>query len=291
MKRWIRWAGWLYPAEWRMRYGAEFDVFLNDAPLRWRDLGDVIRGAALMQMTSWMTYWKMALLAGFAGAIIAGGIAFAIPNRYVCTATLALADNSGTSRLQMAGSLQKIFFAILNRDNMIALILDPQLDLYKKERERLTVEQVAADMFRKNVFVVPYEMGTPGVQTFRIVFSYPDRHKAQQVVARLTQEFIEKELKLGSNGSTLEVLEPPVLPEKPTSPVRPAIALLGALGGSLLGLVSLAIFRRMQTYAVVTMSIPKDTKRFVDSQIAAGPYRSISDYVRELIRADEQRHK
>jgi hypothetical protein len=291
MKRWIRWAGRLYPAEWRMRYGAEFDVFLDDASLRWRDLGDVIRGAALMQMTSWTTYWKMALLAGIAGAMIAGGIAFAIPDRYVCTAALALEDNSGTSRLRLAATLQTLVRPILSQDNLIAIILDPQLDLYKKERQRLPVEQVATDLFRRNVSVVPYDMGTPGAQAFRIVFSYPDRRKAQRVVARLTQEAIAKELMQGRDGSTLEVLEPPILPERPTSPVRPEIASLGALGGSLLGLISLAIFRRTRAYAVVTMSIPRDTKRFVDSQIAAGPHRSVSDYVRELIRADEQRHR
>jgi Arc/MetJ-type ribon-helix-helix transcriptional regulator len=63
------------------------------------------------------------------------------------------------------------------------------------------------------------------------------------------------------------------------------------MGGSLTGLLSLAIFRRTRAYAVVTMSIPKDIKQFVDSQVAGGQYRSVSDYVRELIRADEQRHK
>jgi hypothetical protein len=44
MRRWIGLAAGLYPAEWRGRYGAEFDALLDDAGLQWRDLADVIRG-------------------------------------------------------------------------------------------------------------------------------------------------------------------------------------------------------------------------------------------------------
>lgn len=193
MKRWIRWAAWLYPAEWRTRYGAEFDVFLNDAPLRWHDLADVIRGAAIMQMTSWMTYWKMALLAGIAGALLAGGIAFAIPDQYVCTSTLAIEKTSATAPPRLAGEFQKIATGLLNRQNLIALIQDPELDLYKKERRGLPVERVAEDVFRNHVRVLAYNMSAgPDIQTFRIVFSYPDPHKAQEVVARLTQQAMQQ---------------------------------------------------------------------------------------------------
>jgi hypothetical protein len=94
-----------------------------------------------------------------------------------------------------------------------------------------------------------------------------------------------------SGGMTLRLLEPPRLPERPSSPARATIASLGALVGSALGLLALMIWRRTRAFAVVTMSIPKDTKHFVDSQIAAGQFHSVSDYVRDLIRADEQRRK
>jgi hypothetical protein len=275
-----------------MRYGAEFDVLLDDAPLRWLDLADVVRGAAIMQMTSWMTYWKMAALAGIAGAILAGGVAFAIPDRYVCTAALAIENRSGAASLNLPGAVRETVMGILSRDNLFALLHDSQLDLYKEERRRLPEEQVVADVFRKNIHVLPYDIGnSPDVLGFRIVFSYPDPHKAQQVVARLTQQAVRKELTAGPEGSTLRVLESPVLPQMPTSRATSAIAAMGALAGSLLGLIALAIWRRTRTYAVVTMSIPKDTKKFVESRIAARQFRSVSDYVRELIRADEQRRK
>lgn len=42
----------------------------------------------------------------------------------------------------------------------------------------------------------------------------------------------------------------------------------------------------MQT---MNISLPDPLKQFVDGQIALGRYSSVSEYVRELIRADEKR--
>jgi antitoxin ParD1/3/4 len=39
----------------------------------------------------------------------------------------------------------------------------------------------------------------------------------------------------------------------------------------------------------MNISLPEPLKRFVDGQIAQGRYSSVSEYVRELIRADEKR--
>ena len=39
----------------------------------------------------------------------------------------------------------------------------------------------------------------------------------------------------------------------------------------------------------MNISLPDPLKRFVDAQIAQGRYSSVSEYVRELIRADEKR--
>ena len=39
----------------------------------------------------------------------------------------------------------------------------------------------------------------------------------------------------------------------------------------------------------MNISIPDPLKQFVDGQIAQGRYSSVSEYVRELIRADEKR--
>jgi len=39
----------------------------------------------------------------------------------------------------------------------------------------------------------------------------------------------------------------------------------------------------------MNISLPDPLKKFVDGQIAQGRYSSVSEYVRELIRADEKR--
>lgn len=39
----------------------------------------------------------------------------------------------------------------------------------------------------------------------------------------------------------------------------------------------------------MNISLPEPLKAFVDRQIASGRYSSVSEYVRELIRADEKR--
>lgn len=39
----------------------------------------------------------------------------------------------------------------------------------------------------------------------------------------------------------------------------------------------------------MNISLPEPLKQFVDAQIAAGRYSSVSEYVRELIRDDEKR--
>jgi hypothetical protein len=89
----------------------------------------------------------------------------------------------------------------------------------------------------------------------------------------------------------MKMLETAMVPERPTAPLRLAYVLIGAIGGSLFGLVSLGIFRRTRPYAVVTVSIPQESRRFVQGRIASGPYRDTGDYLRELIRADQERQQ
>jgi antitoxin ParD1/3/4 len=39
----------------------------------------------------------------------------------------------------------------------------------------------------------------------------------------------------------------------------------------------------------MNISLPEPLKEFIDGQIASGRYSSVSEYVRELVRADEKR--
>ena len=43
----------------------------------------------------------------------------------------------------------------------------------------------------------------------------------------------------------------------------------------------------MQT---MNISLPDPMKQYVDEQVSAGAYSSASEYVRELVRADQKRH-
>jgi antitoxin ParD1/3/4 len=38
------------------------------------------------------------------------------------------------------------------------------------------------------------------------------------------------------------------------------------------------------------IELPESMKRFVEEQVSAGEYDSVSEYIRELIRADQKRH-
>jgi len=86
---------------------------------------------------------------------------------------------------QMAQRLQELNLEILGRDNLISLIQMPKLDLYKKERARYSVEDVAEETFRKHVHIQQYDSAgvNNGAQAFRIWFEYPDKYKARKPVA------------------------------------------------------------------------------------------------------------
>ena len=102
----------------------------------------------------------------FAGLVISVVVAFFWPDMYVCTAAMQIKPSSVSNTLmptamtgQMRERLQQLQLEILGRDNLITLIQMPRLDLYKKERARYSVEDVAEDMFRKNVHIVPVRVG------------------------------------------------------------------------------------------------------------------------------------
>jgi hypothetical protein len=294
MRRWIGLAARLYPAEWRRRYGAEFDALLDDAGLQWRDLADVVRGALIVRLTTLNSYWKTGALAAVAGAIIAGGASFAFREQYVAAATLQVANRTPSEKpaAQLLQALQQLQLEVLGRDNLKRLIQDPRFDLYGEERKRIPVEAIAHEMARKHVriafFAAPNGSGQAG---FRIIFEYPDRFKAYQVVTELVSMFEARNTSHSAGSPTglvMSVWEEPLLPLRPSYPARGSIAIVGAIAGMMMGLLSVTVWRRTR-YAVVTMSVPRETKRFVDSQVGPGGYPSASDYIRELLRADEQR--
>jgi hypothetical protein len=295
MRGWIAWAACLYPAEWRRRYGAEFDALLDDASLQWRDLADVIRGALIMRMTACNSYWKVGAIAGLVGAILAGVGAFTIPDRWAVTAIMQVdraPDDKGPPpadrREQVLRALGTAELEILGHTNLMALIQEPSLDLYQEERKRMPIEDVALQMVRRDLRVQFLNADRRDGQAFQISYSYPDRYKCRAVVQRLVADF-QQQAARNPGGTVLSVVETPVLPETPYYPNRLRFAVSGLVAGTIMGLMSLKLWRRTRDYAVVTMSIPKETRQFVDTQVGPGGYASVSDYIRDLIHADEQR--
>jgi succinoglycan biosynthesis transport protein ExoP len=149
----------------------------------------------------------------FAGLVISMVVAFWLPDQFACTAAMQIKPGSVSRDLmpsamtgQMATRLQQLRLEILGRDNLILLI--NKLDLYKKEKARYPVEDVAEEYFRKHVRIDLYGEGdSRGAQAFRIWFEYPDRAKARLVVQELVAEFQNRNVVLQStNANTATTL-------------------------------------------------------------------------------------
>ena len=142
----------------------------------------------------------------FAGLVVSVVVAFLWPNMYQCTAAMQIKPSSVTNELlpgvmtnQIQQRLHQLDLEILGRDNLIQLIKDPKLNLYEKEREHYTVEDVAEFTFRKALHIRPIEVGgNNGAQAFRIYFDYPDRNKARAVVLALISLYGSKNIQLQS---------------------------------------------------------------------------------------------
>ncbi len=261
MRRWIGWAAHLYPASWRARYGAEFDALLDDANVRWRDLADVLRGAFIMQMTSWKSYGKIAVAAGIACAILALVGSFLIPERYESRAVMRISSqsppaDSTSGDEDLVWRLEQMQTQVLGRRALMDLIRFPLLDLYKEERKHTSLEEVAEKMRTHDIMIRLYEAphaGQSDALAFEVRFRYPDRYKAQQVVREISSRFMEinararyaQAQKTGLVGSPgMELLEVADLPKTPAPRYHISLLMLGLGVGLLLGLLATLIWRR-----------------------------------------------
>jgi len=224
--------------------------------VRWRDLADVLRGAFIMQTTSWKSYTKAAVAAGIACAILALAGSFLIPNRYESRAVMRISPQSppsdstpGAGDEDLRQRLRQMEMNILGRRALVSLIQEPELDLYREERRRMTIEDVAEKMRTHDIRIRLYgaRTGQPGAMAFVISFDYPDRYKARQVVRELVGRFAEMNLVLAQkagSGGKLQLLESADLPEAPIPPSHIGFMTAGLGAGLLLGLLATLIWRR-----------------------------------------------
>jgi hypothetical protein len=85
----------MYPPEWRRRYGVELQCLLEDSgrhgASRLRDVFDILKGGLIMRYTG-TNVVRMAMTWGITcalvGALVAGLVAFSMPDRYRGETTL-----------------------------------------------------------------------------------------------------------------------------------------------------------------------------------------------------------
>jgi hypothetical protein len=250
MKRWIRMAAALYPGSWRERYGAGFDALLEDAGSGWRDLFDVFRGAIKMQMVSWN--FRMMAACGLAGALLAGAIAFRMPPRYVSTALFRITLQSGAT---LSDRLAPIAQQVFSRASLGGLIM--KRNLYQRERQSKPMSHIVEQM-RQNIVIKIVKAAGAQPAFFEVSFADEDPKEARSVNQDLARMMIDQNLIMrmnesgsappgsrqeASQGSRMELLDPPNLPRKPARPNHLAWITLGAGGGLLLAAV-IALARR-----------------------------------------------
>jgi uncharacterized protein involved in exopolysaccharide biosynthesis len=269
MRHWLKLAMWLYPASWRARYRREFDALLTDIHPRPGDLWDIFCGAIVMHLSTPATYLKLGAVTAVIGALVAGGISFTMPVRYVSTAVLRVMPQipPGTDAAQYEpvarDRMTVLQQDVLSRNSLAAMIVEPGLDLYPADRTRYPLEDVIQNLRDQDIRIQAVDANLPfkgSATVFEISFEYPDRVKAQRVVRSLVSRFMDANVRSYRGGTSsqtvstaqapapllvnLEVLDPPNLPERAREPNRLGIAAIGLGAGFALGLLLAFLKRR-----------------------------------------------
>ena len=137
-----------------------------------------------------------------------------LPNRYTSEATLLVVQQQVPERYVVPNSttdisaeLQALQQEILSRPRLNDII--QEFGLYAKEMKRLAPEQVIGLMVR-DIGIKPFQANTPqnDLAGFKITFTAQDPVVAQQVTSKLTQLFIQENLKAKeeSNSNTTAFL-------------------------------------------------------------------------------------
>ncbi len=157
----------------------------------------------------------------FVGLVLAVVVAFIWPDTYISQAVMRITPQQVPENLvpsvlntQMAERLNQMQQEILSRSSLQELIQRPALDLYKRERQRLPMEDIIQDMRNKYIKIQMLDMPAGGsaggsasgerrmASAFLIQFSYSDRYKAQAVVSSLVTKFMEQITTVQRNQAT-----------------------------------------------------------------------------------------
>ncbi len=192
----MRRAAWflirLYPAQWRVRYGEEFESLIEDSSPGWREFFDLLRGAITMQVHL-PAFPKLAVVLSLTGLAIGLGASFLVTPRYVSSAQMEMIYGPAApaeGRVNLQERLIRMEQEILSRTSLSQVIQDPRLDLYKSERERIPLEDVIEQMRGRDVRI-RFEASGSNYVTFGTSFAYSDRVKARDTVQVLLTRFVD----------------------------------------------------------------------------------------------------
>ena len=148
----------------------------------------------------------------FAGLVISVVIAFLYPDTYRSYAVLRVTPPTVPEQLipavnfnQMSERLTQMQTDILSRTTLEEIIRKPSLDLYKKQRQRIPMEDIIQEMKNKYIKLTPIVTGGDRhfASAFQISFDYSDRYKAQLVVRELVNRFTEKSITFQSENAKI----------------------------------------------------------------------------------------
>jgi succinoglycan biosynthesis transport protein ExoP len=158
------------------------------------------------------------ILAPVFAALVASVVgAFLWPDTYISSATIRVVPPQineslvpANVNIDIQGRVNSLVQLILNRATLTNIINTK--NLYKKERDRLPLDDVIETMRTKDIKVLTVQQnlaaqasGRNQYPAFEIRFSYNNRFVAQQVTADLVARFLEENVRetlAGSNGTT-----------------------------------------------------------------------------------------
>ena len=148
----------------------------------------------------------------FAALVISVVVAFLWPDTYISRATIRVVPPQvpeslvpANINMDIQGRVNSLAQTILNRATLTNIINTE--GLYKKERDRLPLDDIIENMRRNDVKVEALQQSLnsqasrPQYPAFEIRFSYSERFTAQKVVNDLKAKFLEENVRETSNAS------------------------------------------------------------------------------------------
>jgi hypothetical protein len=185
----------LYPANWRERYGEEFEALLDDSSPGWSAVFDLLKGAVKMQFNM-PSFPKLVCALAIGGMLTGLAISFMVTPRYISQAEMEFNPAlQGSTPLNLVERLMQFEQQVLSRTSLSRIIQDPRLDLYRYERAHIPLEDVIEKMRTRDIRIRIDSPGTrEGKLAFSVSFVYTDRIKAQQTVQALLTGFMDANL-------------------------------------------------------------------------------------------------